>query len=343
MSMTTVTPRDRMVRALTFGSPDRAPRDLWSLPGVAACRPAELARMRELFPLDVTAPGLSYRRGSAERGERGRGGCFTDEWGCTFQACEDGVIGEVKLPPLAEWSALDALRPPREVLDVDWPEADRTRDGTDTFILAGTSVRPFERMQFLRGTEQLMMDLAAGDARVLRLRSLVHEFSLEELSRWAARDVDGISFMDDWGTQNAPLVSPALWRDVFKPLYREYVAAIRGAGKFAFFHSDGMIADIIPDLVEIGVHALNSQLFCMDIEALGRRFKGRITFWGEIDRQRVLPFGTPADVRAAVRRVRRALADGGGGVIPQCEWGLRDPVENGAAVFDEWARPLPVP
>lgn len=341
--MRTVTPRDRVVRALTFGSPDRAPRDLWSLPGVVACRSAELARMRELYPLDVTAPGLAYRRGIAERGERGRGGCFTDEWGSTFRACEDGVIGEVRLPPLAEWSALDELRPPREVLDVDWLEADRTRDETDRFILAGTSIRPFERMQFLRGTEALLMDLASGEARALRLRSLVHEFFLEELSRWIARDVDGISFMDDWGTQNALLVSPALWRDLFKPLYREYVATIRGAGKFAFFHSDGMIADIIPDLVEIGVQALNAQLFCMDIEQLGRRFKGRITFWGEIDRQRVLPVGTPDDVRATVRRVRRALDDGRGGVIAQCEWGLRDPFENVAAVFDEWARPLPAP
>jgi uroporphyrinogen decarboxylase len=118
---------------------------------------------------------------------------------------------------------------------------------------------------------------------------------------------------------------------------------IRGAGKHVFFHSDGMIADIIPDLVEIGVSALNSQLFCMDIEEIGRRFKGRITFWGEIDRQHVLPFGTPDQARAAVRRVRAALDDGTGGVIAQCEWGLRDPFENIAAVFEEWSVPRAAP
>jgi len=194
-------------------------------------------------------------------------------------------------------------------------------------------------MQFQRGTENLLMDLASGDARALALKSLVHEFYLEELSRWVERDVDGISFADDWGTQSALLVRPAMWRELFKPLYREYAAMIRSRGKHVFFHSDGMIADIIPDLVEIGVDALNSQLFCMDIEELGRRFKGRITFWGEIDRQRVLPFGTTDDVRAAVRRVRRALDDGSGGTIALCAWGLRDPFENISAVFEEWQQP----
>jgi uroporphyrinogen decarboxylase len=338
-----MTPRERVVRALTFHSPDRAPRDLWSLPGVGMVRAAELARMRALYPPDVGGPGLGYGRGLAARGDEYRLGSYTDEWGCTFEVREDGVIGEVKRPPLCDWSALGALRPPREILDIDWAQADRSPNGSDRFILAGTSIRPFERMQFLRGTENLLLDLASGDARVLKLRSLVHEFFLEELSRWVARDVDGISFMDDWGAQTALLASPALWREYFKPLYREYAAAIRRAGKFAFFHSDGMIADIIPDLVEIGVQALNSQLFCMDIEGLGRRFRGSITFWGEIDRQRVLPFGTPDDVRAAVRRVRAALDDGSGGVIAQCEWGLRDPFENVAAVFEEWARPRSVP
>jgi len=326
-----------VARALTFSQPDRAPRDLWTLPGVGMFRAAELARIRELFPLDIGDPGLEYRRGLAAWGEPGRRGRSTDEWGCTFEVLLDGVVGEVKRPPLADWSALDALRPPREILDVDWPAADRARQRDDRFLLAGTSIRPFERMQFLRGTDNLLMDLALGDARALKLRSLVHEFHLEELSRWVERDVDGISFADDWGTQTALLVSPQLWRGLFKPLYREYAAMIRGRGRYVFFHSDGMIADIIPDLVEIGVHALNSQLFCMDIEDLGRKFRGRLTFWGEIDRQRVLPFGTPEDVRAAVRRVRTAFDDGSGGLIALCAWGLCDPFENIAAAYEEWS------
>jgi hypothetical protein len=146
--------------------------------------------------------------------------------------------------------------------------------------------------------------------------------------------------MDDWGAQGSLLISPEMWRELFKPLYKEYCDLIHAHGKRVFFHSDGFITSIIEDLIEIGVDALNSQLFCQDIEALGQRFAGRITFWGEIDRQNILPFGTPADVKAAVYRVRRAFDHGQGGLIAQCEWGVRDPAENIAAVFDAWDAPM---
>ena len=85
--------------------------------------------------------------------------------------------------------------------------------------------------------------------------------------------------------------------------------------------------------------AINSQLFTMDIEELARLYKGKVTFWGEMDRQQVLPFGTPEDVRAAVHRVRRALDDGRGGLIAQCEWGKDNPKENIEAVFQAWQDP----
>ena len=78
--------------------------------------------------------------------------------------------------------------------------------------------------------------------------------------------------------------------------------------------------------------------FCMDMEKLGREYAGKITFWGEIDRQRILPFGTEEEARAAVRRAYKALCPDGKltGVIAQCEWGVKDPAANVAAVFDEW-------
>ena len=191
-----------------------------------------------------------------------------------------------------------------------------------------------------RRTEKLMIDLAYGTLEMLQLRDMVHDYHLREMALWAKTDVDGIAFMDDWGAQNQLLISPAMWRELFKPLYRDYCDLIHAAGEYVFMHSDGHIAAIYPDLIEIGVDALNSQLFCMDIEALGRAHKGQITFWGEIDRQYLLPFGTVDEVRAGVRRVRRALDDGRGGVIAQCEWGIGVAGENVAAVFDAWLEPL---
>jgi hypothetical protein len=191
-------------------------------------------------------------------------------------------------------------------------------------------------MQFLRGSEALYIDLGYGSREVMKLRDMVHEFNLKALDYWCKTDVDGIAWPDDWGSQKALLVSPAMWREMFKPLYKEYCDRIHRAGKFVFLHSDGHIAAIIEELIEIGVDALNSQLFCMDIEDIGRKFKGRITFWGELDRQYALPFGKPEEVREAVRRVRRALDDGSGGVVAQFQFGKYDPRENIEAAFEAW-------
>lgn len=348
--------RERVIRALRFERPDRVPRDLWALPGIGMYRRNELDAMLRRFPLDITRPPAQYGRGKRETGTPHTVGTYTDAWGCVWHVAEPGVVGEVKGPPLADWSALAGYKPPFEILD----DADFSRVGTNraasaglyatgqgaglaalpgasgSFVLAGTTVRPFERMQFLRGSEALFIDLAYESPPFYTLRDMLHDFFLRELKMWCRTDVDGISFMDDWGAQHALLISPRQWQSLFKPLYRDYVEMIHGAGKFAFFHSDGHIMDIYPDLIEIGVDAVNSQLFCMDIEEIGRLYRGKITFWGEIDRQRILPFGTVEDVHAAVRRVRAALDDGSGGVFAECEWGNDVSAENIAAVFEAW-------
>ena len=332
-----MTSRERVVRCLNFDCPDRAPRDLWYLAGVHMLRAAEVADVLARFPGDFESPRVPYGKSERMRGTPAEVGRYTDEWGCEWTVAEIGVCGEVKKPPLADWSALKTFSPPWEILDnADFKQTNAHCAASSKFVKAGTGVRPFERMQFLRGTENLLMDLSAQPPELFALRDMLHEFNLRELDLWIKTDVDAIGMMDDWGAQASLLISPDLWRSFFKPMYREYCDLIKGAGKYVFFHSDGHIRAIIPDLIEIGVDALNSQLFCMDIEEIGRSFQGKITFWGEICRQHILPFGTVEDVRAAVRRARRALDKGAGGVIAQCEWGIRDPLENITAVFETW-------
>ncbi len=136
------------------------------------------------------------------------------------------------------------------------------------------------------------------------------------------------------------MINPNTWRELFKPLYKDYCDLIHAAGKFAFFHTDGHTQAIYGDLIEVGIDAINSQLFTMDIEQIANQYKGKVTFWGEIDRQHILPFGTADDVQKAVNRVRKALDDGTGGVIAQCEWGKLDPGENIQEVFRTWSDPL---
>ncbi|NPV81290.1 MAG: methyltransferase [Firmicutes bacterium] len=332
-------PRDRVIKTLRFESVDRAPRDLWYLPGVEMFRKNELDEVLQEFPPDFASPRYRYGKSRRARGIPNVIGEYVDAWGSVWTVAEPGVIGEVKAPPLADWSALDSYTPPWELLEeADLSEVNRSCAETDRFVKVGTETRPFERMQFLRGTENLFLDLAYGTKEVYRLRDMLHEFFIREMEMWAKTDVDAVAFMDDWGAQKALLISPELWRSFFKPLYKDYCDILHSAGKFVFFHSDGNIEVIYPDLIEIGISALNSQLFCMNIEELGRKYGGKITFWGEIDRQKILPFGSTDEVRQAVRRVRRALDTGHGGVIAQCEWGVKDPKENIRAVFDEWLK-----
>lgn len=329
--------RERVKAALTFSHPDRAPRDLWALPYISLFRQEELDQINREFTFDFDRTQITPGSSDEDVARYGQAGAYTDEWGSVWHLAEPGVVGEVKQPALPDYSNLDRFQPPWELIENrDFTHANQLAEASSSFVLAPCTARPFERLQFLRGTEAVFYDLAYGSKEFDRLLGMVHEYFLEEMRGWCHSAVDGIMFMDDWGTNTALLIHPRTWRKVFKPLYKDYVDLIHSAGKFAFFHSDGHIRAIYPDLVDIGVDAVNSQLFTMDIEELGREFRGKITFWGEIDRQYAMPFGKPEDVKKAVRRVRAALDDGSGGVIAQCEWGKDNPIENVRAVFEAW-------
>lgn len=333
-----ITSRERVIKALEFESPDRVPRHLWRLPGVRMYRQEEVDAVLAKYPEDITRLELEYGKGKKTRGTRyRRGEVASDEWGCEWHVLEDGVTGEVKDPPIKNLSEVRNLKGPYEILEgANFSKVNQMCAETDTFMLGWTTVRPFERMQFLFGTEKLFIELSYASKEIRRLRDIVHEFFMEELRRWIETDVDGLSFMDDWGHQRGLLISPEMWRDLFKPLYKDYCDLIHSKNKYAFFHSDGCIEQIYPELIEVGVDAVNSQLFCMDIEEIGRKCKGKITFWGEIDRQRILAFGTKEEVAEAVKRVKNALWTAEGGIIAQCEFGLKDPIENIETVFETW-------
>lgn len=327
---------ERVIKTLRFEKVDRPPRDLWTLPGIMMDRAEELEAVKKRFPMDITFAGCERSLMPYEKGVVGEIGTRVDEWGCVWEVKERGVFGEVKKPLLWDWSKLKKFKPPFEILKMSMDEVNRFVANTDAFVIGACVANPFERMQFLRGTENLFLDIGYGVKELYQLRDMVHEFFLKQYEIWAKSDVHALPFMDDWGSQKSLLISPQMWREIYKPLYKDYCDIAHKNGKFIFIHSDGYIIDIYEDLIEIGVDAINSQLFCMDIEEIGRRFKGKITFWGEIDRQNILPFGKVEDVKNAVKRVKKALWDGNGGVISQCEWGINNPMENIIAVFEEW-------
>lgn len=289
---------------------------------------------------DVAGPPYQYGAGRSDFTNHYKKGLWRDYWGCCFEAAEDGVIGEVKEYLLSDWSALKKLVPPWDVLDnADLSQVNRACAESDKFQIKMWGTDPFQRMQYLRGTQQLFMDLAYGDREVYQLRDIVHEYYLKEVEMWAKTDVDAIHLEDDWGTQKSLLISPQMWREYFKPLYRDYCEIAHSHHKKVVMHSDGYIMDIIGELAEIGVDAINAQLDCMDLQELADRYVEKIAFWGGLGRQYFLPFGTVEEVKQEVCRIAQILLkDKRSGVIGGCNVDKDARPENVDAVYEQWAR-----
>lgn len=331
----TASPREIVYQTLEFKNPVRAPRQLWHLPWAEMHFPNELREIQQSFPADIVGAPIEFSDPPRIEGDSCRKGRFVDEWGCVFENIQDGVIGEVKDPLVKDWDHDTArIHIPREWLTFDRDAVNRFCGDSNRFVMCTCLARPFERLQFLRGTADLMMDLLMEPPAMLRFFDEMHAFYCELFEAWAKTDVDALMFMDDWGSQQSLLIAPDVWEHYFKPRYRDFVQIAHGAGKKIFMHSDGHILSIYPHLIELGVDAVNSQLFCMGLDQL-EPFAGYITFWGEIDRQHLLPEATTAEIDQAVRQVQRRLWKNGG-CIAQCEFGAGAKPENVRQVFQTW-------
>jgi len=338
-----MTSRELVTRTLEFRNTDGpVPRDLWTLPWAYNNCARELESILSDYPPDIVQVPDSHKLYSQKPlslGNQYEEGEYTDEWGVVFKNIQRGLIGEVKSPIVdpadEDWNDVSRVHIPEELLTVDTARINEFCAATDRFVLSSDLVRPFERMQFLRGTEALYCDLALENPGMLKMLGRVHDFYCALMELWCGNtDIDGFFAMDDWGTQRGLLINPAMWVTYFKPMYRDYVTIAHKYGKKLFFHSDGYTLDIIPHLVELGFDAVNLQIFCIGVEKIAA-FRGKIAFWGEIDRQHLLPHGTADEIAAAVGKVRSTLW-AHGGAIAQCEFGAGANPANVRQVFKSW-------
>jgi len=327
-----MTSRERVIATLEFQRVDRIARDAWTLPAAYHGREQALTALLAAYPSDFGDCGFVDPLDEESRFEPG---IWEDEWGCVWRNVQRGIIGQVCRPALADWSDLDHWQPPYHLLGHGFERVNETCATTTKFTMLGCA-NPWERLQALRGSQQAYLDLAAGDHRLIKVLEMIHDYNLRHLEYVVSTDVDSVSLMDDWGSERALLISPQMWSAFFHPLYQDYVDLAHAKEKYVFMHSDGYIMDILEPLVEIGVDAINSQLFVMPIEEIAVKFRGRIAFWGELDRQHILPFGSPGDVFSAVRRVRNAFGEQRGGLIGQAEFHEGYPLENIRAFFEAW-------
>jgi len=330
-----VNSRKLVEKTLNFDNPERIPRHLWLLPWAERNYPDQVKIVARNYPDDITAAPALYKKPLNTTGNRYDTGIYVDEWGCRFHNIQDGVIGMVDEPLIKDWSEVESFKTPDLALNIDKDSIDSFCRSTDKFVHAGNITRPFERFNFIRTMELSLMDLVMEEPGFIELLKKIHEHYIKEVEVWASTDVDAISLMDDWGTQSGMMASPELFRKYFKPMYKDYCDIARHYGKYVFMHSDGNILEILPDLIEVGVDALNCQVFCMDMEKLRTDISGKLTFWGEIDRQDILPNGSEKDVYNAVYEAYDNLYKNGG-LIGQCEFGPGAKPENIIRVFKTW-------
>lgn len=328
--------RDRVIRAIRFQTPDRPPISHAILPSAQYHYGAALAEITDAvhedfgwhllpdLPRDKLPP--LYKQG-----------LNTDDFGTQWKVTVEGRCGiPIGFPIAEDWSDADQYQfpPPFEV----GPPTYRLYSGhvvgtSSEYYARGAWITFFEQLQQLHGFEATLLDLATDRPEIYHLRDELLRFNLEWIDRWLELDYQGLHFADDWGTQTNLMIAPDQWRTFFKPAYRAMFSRVKEAGRDVWFHSDGNILSIMPDIVELCVDVLNCQASVMDRLAI-KQYAGILCFRTDIDRQHVLPYVSPAEVKDYIDELFHDLGTAEGGIIACGEISEDVPLENIRAMYE---------
>jgi uroporphyrinogen decarboxylase len=343
--------RDRVLAALNHEIPDRCPMQISFTPEFAARLSKELAlggsgihnphgggntyELERALDQDLLLTSVGWANSYYQDADE-----YMDEWGIGWRSVEYstpygiGRYTEFNQHPLAEDKAIDSYQPPDPTRPELYKEAEWVlRNYQDEYWIVGVTVTTiFETAWALRGYERMLTDMALQPELAERILDIPYHYHLTAAKKLTEMGVDMIWVGDDIGAQDAMLISPKMWRRFFKPRMANFIAELKAINpqvKVAY-HSDGVINPIIPDLIEIGLDVLNPiQPASMDPALLKQEYGDRLCFWGSIDEQHTLPFGSPEDVRAEVHTRLKTLGRNGGLIMgPTHHVQLDTPMEN---------------
>ncbi len=288
------------------------------------------------------------RKGNHERDPHSD---FIDSWGS----------GQTEITPGEWFPSVHPLPDARSVEDLDayagWPDmndpsriahvresARRLADENEFAILATPWLLfPFERAYAMQGMETFLLNMARDPDFARALMERIADYCKQLMGRFLDElgdNVDIIKIGDDLGTQKSLMISPKMYRELLKPIHADFISFIKArTNAKVLFHSDGDVAPLIEDFIEIGVDILNpiqtSAGSMSDLPTIKKRFGSNIVFCGGIDSHRILPFGSVEDVRREVKRVIQILGPGGGCMIGAVHTVMDDvPPENVLAMVD---------
>ncbi len=268
---------------------------------------------------------------------------WVDEWGTRWGHALGGVGATPTDHPIKDWTMLDdylanQMPNPREPGRYDSGAAAIKMHGETKYCYGIIHLALFERLHSLRGMSELFTDFFLYEKELRRLMDALRAYLIELIRMWGEIGADGVFMTDDWGSQTGLMISPDLWRDFFKPHYAAVFAEAHKLGMDVLFHSCGNVTDIVADLIDAGMDALDPvQPGAMDIDQLAREYGGRVAFSGAVDIQQLLCNGTPAEIKDEVRRIADTLGRPFGGSLllgPANVMTPDTPFENLVALFE---------
>ncbi len=351
--MSPLSHRDRVLAVLNHETPDRIPIDLGGCPAsginlyaykrlkdyLGFPGPVRVQAERSLlawpdepllerfdvdFRLIVAYTAEDARnRGTFDEAAYEREAEYTDAWGVRRRRPPHGHYYVTHVPfekedlTLADLDAHPWPSPAKTDAVGLRREAERLRRETDCALVVHVPGRIFSLGQFMCGFENWLVQLKVNPefCEALLDRALDIQLAMaDETLRAVGNAADILYLADDYGIQTGPLISPALFRSIFKPRMARVIQFLRERSSAAIaFHSCGSVYALIPDFIDVGVQLLNPvQVAAADMDSarLRREFGKNLVFWGAIDTQQVLPAGTPDEVRAEVARRVKDLSPG---------------------------------
>lgn len=343
--------RDRVLLALNHEEPDRCPMQISFTPEFAK-------RIKENLGLIEVDAHNPHGGGNTQELEReleedllltsvGWANSYymddkdyTDEWGVGWKIQSyttpfgDGHYTEIAKHPLEDDSAIATYQVPDPTRPELYTDSKIIIDNfIDEYWVVGVTVcTVFETAWALRGLERLLVDMVTNSEIAERLLDIPYKYHLIAAKKLVQLGVDMIWIGDDIGAQNQLFMSPNMWRRYLKPRMANFISELKMLNpclKIAY-HSDGYILPLIPEFIEIGIDVLNPiQPACMDPAEIEKSFGNQLAFWGTIDEQHTLPFGTPEDVRNEVIKRMKTIGKNGGLILsPTHHVQLDTPMDN---------------
>lgn len=352
--------RETVTRAIEFREPEWVPymlsyraedaRECWGDEGVARVA-AALAEMgvpetngvfheqpvvTSVHPAQSTIGDDAARAGSVTEPFRPLNeGEWADEWGVIW--IDRHMPRAVGHPFESGWEAAAGYQLPDPRAPGRYDRAKRLiADNPERYRLGHVWFTLFERLWFLRGFNNMLMDPYVYPSEFTELRDRILAFNIASIEEQLKLGVDGVYFSDDWGTQLGLLMKPRDWRVWFKPCYQAMFDAVHAGGAHVWMHLCGNVTAIIGDLIEVGLDVLNPiQPQAMDVSTLAAEFGGRVCFHGGADVQGTLPRGSVQDVANEVKFLIETLGGDAGGYIGGTSHSImpETPPENVAALF----------